>query len=129
MTDTVRFASWFASELQLRDWTAADFARAANIQPGVVSHWMWGKRRPNPESADLIADVLGVDLDFILNLLGHRPMSERVDQRDPRQRVIAMIKRLPTDDRLEDRLSGIEGTLRGWSRFDREQRRVKEPQS
>ena len=80
------FRHWFRTRLRARDWNMSDFARASgwpdrpgSVDPAVVAKWMRGERRPRPESCDVIADVLGADLDEVLALNGHRPRDATVD--------------------------------------------------
>jgi len=68
-------------EMRRREWRQADFARAADIDVSMVSRWLQG-RRPDPASLERVASALGVDLDALLTLAGHRPRSPRDD--DPR---------------------------------------------
>jgi transcriptional regulator with XRE-family HTH domain len=75
------FQAWMQEELRRREWRQADFARAAGIDVSMISRWLRG-RRPDPASLERIAMALGVDLDTLLTLAGHRPRSPRDD--DPR---------------------------------------------
>lgn len=75
------FAEWMQAEMERRAWRQADLARAAGLDVSMVSRWRRG-RRPDPASLERIAVALGVDLDLLLTLAGHRPPSPRDD--DPR---------------------------------------------
>jgi transcriptional regulator with XRE-family HTH domain len=55
----------------------------------MVSRWLQG-RRPDPASLERVASALGVDLDALLTLAGHRPQSPRDD--DPR--VAALVAKV-----------------------------------
>lgn len=83
----------------------SDFARASGfpdggVDPAVVAKWMSGARKPNPASCDLVADVLGADLDEVLALVGHRA---REQPDDPRVAdLVAMLRRVRlTDERYQ----------------------------
>jgi transcriptional regulator with XRE-family HTH domain len=76
-------------EMRRRDWRQADFARAAGVDVSMVSRWLHG-RRPDPASLERVAGALGVDIDMLLTLAGHRPRSPRDD--DPR--VAALIAKV-----------------------------------
>ena len=99
----MEFAAWLRRQLARRDWTQADFARAAGLPTGTVSRWVRGERVPTPLHADLIADVLGVDLDIVLAVAGHRP---NVDPDDPPEiaDLIAMIRKTQMHP---DRVAGL----------------------
>jgi transcriptional regulator with XRE-family HTH domain len=75
------FQEWMQEEMSRREWRQADFARAAGVDVSMVSRWLRG-RRPDPASLERVAAALGVDLDALLTLAGHRPRSPRDD--DPR---------------------------------------------
>ena len=111
----MEFAAWLRRQLARRDWTQADFARAAGLPTGTVSRWVRGERVPTPLHADLIADVLGVDLDIVLAVAGHRP---NVDPDDPPEiaDLIAMIRKTQMHP---DRVAGLRSMLDGWQSRDR----------
>jgi transcriptional regulator with XRE-family HTH domain len=75
------FVTWVREELERRGWRQADFARAAGVDVSLVSRWLRG-RRPDPVSLERVAVSLGVDLDLLLTLAGHRPPAPR--DADPR---------------------------------------------
>ncbi len=83
------FGAWLRQELQRREWRQADFARATEIDVSMISRWLQG-RRPDPASLERVAVALGVDLDALLTLAGHRPRSPRDD--DPR--VAALVAKV-----------------------------------
>ncbi len=75
------YSAWMRDEMRRRAWRQADFARAVEIDVSMVSRWLQG-RRPDPASLERVAGALGVDLDALLTLAGHRPRTPRDD--DPR---------------------------------------------
>ncbi len=75
------FPEWLREEMRRREWRQADFARTAGLDVSMVSRWLHG-RRPDPASLERIAAALGVDLDVLLTVAGHRRHSPRDD--DPR---------------------------------------------
>lgn len=64
------------------------------VSTGTISRWVRGDRVPTPESCDLLADVLGVDLDGILALAGHRPLDTMYRPDDPRNDIISQLPKL-----------------------------------
>jgi transcriptional regulator with XRE-family HTH domain len=76
-------------QLHRHEWRQAHFARAAGVDVSMVSRWLRG-RRPDPASLERVAVALGVDLDALLTLAGHRPRSPRDD--DPR--VAALVAKV-----------------------------------
>ena len=83
------FIEWLREEMRRREWRQADFARAAGIDVSMVSRWLRG-RRPDPASLERVATALGMDLDALLTLAGHRPRMPRDD--DPR--VAALVAKI-----------------------------------
>jgi transcriptional regulator with XRE-family HTH domain len=65
-------------EMARRAWRQADFARAAGVDVSMVSRWLRG-RRPETASLERIAAALGVDVDALLTMAGHRPRSPHDD--------------------------------------------------
>ena len=53
-------------------WNQSDLARRIGKEPSVISRWLAGKR-PSSDSCDLIADAIGVSVDTVLTMAGHRP--------------------------------------------------------
>lgn len=83
------YKEWVQEEMRRREWRQADFARAVGVDVSMVSRWLRG-RRPDPGSLERVATALGVDLDALLTLAGHRPPSPRDD--DPR--VAALVAKV-----------------------------------
>jgi transcriptional regulator with XRE-family HTH domain len=114
-----RFAEWLRTQLRRRGWNAAELARQLHVPSGTISRWMSGERQPSSRSCDLLADVLGVDLDLLLTLAGHRPGPEAPGPDDQRADIIALLERITL---TPDRAAGLLGTLTSWLELDREQR-------
>jgi transcriptional regulator with XRE-family HTH domain len=114
-----RFVEWLRMQLR-RGWNAAELARRLQVPSGTISRWMTGERQPSSRSCDLLADVLGVDLDLVLTLAGHRPGPESAAPDDQRAAIIALLERI---NLTPDRAAGLQGTLTSWLELDREERR------
>lgn len=110
------FGHWLQRQLDRRGWRQAELARRIPISSGAVSHWIRNERIPDPESCDRIADVLGVDVDLVLTLAGHRPATEPIDPDDPVTELVSMIRRVQWNT---DRLAGVRSILRGYLEMDR----------
>lgn len=112
------FGWWFKHQLTQRGWSQSDFARRAGIAPGQVSNWTTGVRRPGLDSAQLIADTLGVPVEVVLMRLGLDPHALKpVDERA--ESLINELRRL---DLTPDRLAALEATIRAWADMDRRAR-------
>jgi|GEM_PF-2522505 len=113
------FRHWLKRQLRRREWSQSEFARRLGTAPGVVSHWVRGDRVPDPASCDRIADVLGVDVDLVLTLAGHRPAVEPLAPDDERRELLGYLKRLQL---TPDRVTALRGVLRGWLEADLRER-------
>lgn len=110
------FPKWLQRQLDRREWSQADFARKLCVSTGLVSNWITGVRRPNPESCDRIADVLFVDVDEVLAIAGHRPYDIDIDPDAPGEQIAVMARRISWS---EDRYESIRDLFTGWLERDR----------
>lgn len=111
-----RIGPWIERELRSREWRQADLARRARVSTTAVSDWVRGKRVPDPASCDLLADIFHANLDYVLDLAGHRPPDPRDDDNGPISRITAMVARVKWNP---DREAAIEGILAGYLERDR----------
>ena len=70
-----RFQEWLSDQMEARDWSQAKLAREIDVFKGTVGRWLMPAdsemhRRPSFESARRLADLFGVDLRFVLDLVG-----------------------------------------------------------
>jgi transcriptional regulator with XRE-family HTH domain len=64
-----RFSGWLGSELRDRRMTQAELSQRIGVQRSLVSKWCGGTTLPTPSNAARIADALGVDLQFVFQLI------------------------------------------------------------
>ena len=93
------FRGWLENELDRRDWRPIDLARRINPEypanvASSISKWMSGKRQPDTASCAVIADILGADLDTVLELAGHKPKREGDELIDS---IAASLRALPRE--------------------------------
>jgi transcriptional regulator with XRE-family HTH domain len=88
------FGPWLRKQLRIRELSESDFARKLKRPPSMVNRWARGVRIPNPASCDLIADVLGIDVDVVLWQAGHRPVAPGLDADDPRIEIHGLVDRV-----------------------------------
>lgn len=93
------FRGWLENELDRRDWRPIDLARRINPEypanvASSISKWMSGKRQPDTASCALIADILGADLDTVLELAGHKPKRQGDELIDS---IAASLRALPRE--------------------------------
>lgn len=116
-----RFSDWLRTAMKMERWNRAETAAQLGIDPSTVSRWLKGERIPSPEMCDRVADIFGVDLDFVLNLAGHRPPIFEHDPASPEGRLLPLIRQVDWESR-PTRLAEIENDLRFMIQIDREQR-------
>lgn len=88
------FGLWLKRQLERREMSRPEFARAIGKSPARISEWINGRRVPDPVSCDLIADALKLDLDFVLWQAGHRPATREVDPEDPKIEIYGLVDRV-----------------------------------
>lgn len=64
----------------------------------------------------MLADVLGVDVDLVLSLVGHRPAPIPLRTSDPQAEINALLGRVKL---TPDRAAGLKATLGAWLEMDR----------
>lgn len=116
MSENTGIGHWIESELRRREWRQADLARRAGISTTAISNWISGQRVPDPQMCDVLADVFRVDLDFVLELAGHRPRGIGADPNSSVARITAMVARVKWN---QDREAAVEGILAGYLERDR----------
>lgn len=112
----VEFAQWLQRQLTRREWSQADFAKRLETSTGSVSMWLKGKRVPDPLSVDKIADALGMDFDYVMTMVGHRPSVEPLDDNPIRDDLVAKVQRVRLTD---DRIYTLETIINGYIDRDR----------
>lgn len=110
------FGRWLQYQLDRRGWTQAEFARVGKFRTSTISNWVRGERIPDPASCDLIADVLGLDIDVVLAAAGHRPNIEDVDVNSVEAEMVGLVRRIHW---TEERAATIRLVLRQWLEMDR----------
>lgn len=67
------FVEWLTSELQKRDWTAADLARNARISKGSISNIVSGARQPGKDVCEGIANAFKIPPEIVYRRAGLLP--------------------------------------------------------
>lgn len=116
------FSAWLQRELDRREMRPADFARLADVNPSLVTRWLHGTT-PSPESCDLIADVLGADLDLVLGLAGHRANVDELEPDDPVVELRSLVNRIEWQHHQAE-LKLIRAQLELLRKEDRERRHM-----
>lgn len=106
------FRNWLLAELEKRQWRQADLARAMRpADPsGIasnISKWLRGDNRPEPRLCQELAQALGVDVNLVLELAGHKPVEPRNEREQRIENIRAALRMLPPEQ-----LGFIEATVR-----------------
>jgi transcriptional regulator with XRE-family HTH domain len=99
------FGRWLQRQMDRRQWTRAELARQTGVSATSISDWANGKKLPDAESADKLAEALRVDRDVVLDLVGIRP--EEHDDPEQVRALIAMLRRVTLTGEREGLLRGI----------------------
>lgn len=94
-------------------------ARLIGVGSTTLNQWTLGRKLPDAESADKVADALGVDRDFVLAMVGIRPVED--DDAPEVQEFVATIRRV--DWSVPGRVEVMRGILDSMISFDRERRK------
>jgi len=75
------FGIWLLDQLQDAEppWSYRAFAAKVGVHASTVGHWISGRALPESQHAIAVADAIGADRDWVLELAGHRPRVD-VDQ-------------------------------------------------
>lgn len=114
-TGSQQFADWLQGELDRRRFSQSELGRRTGIQPSVISRWLrleWG---PDATSCLKVANALGVDVDFVLEIAGHQRRDRFPESTNARQ-LKAMIDHI--DWYKPDRFSTVEGIFRIYQEQD-----------
>jgi len=71
-SDLTPFGTWFLTELQLRGWSQADFARKSGTQSRRISEWIH-RANPDLDSVVKIADTLNLSISTVAARVLNRP--------------------------------------------------------
>tara|TARA_R110002012_G_scaffold280732_1_gene469375 strand:+ start:141 stop:383 length:243 start_codon:yes stop_codon:yes gene_type:complete len=65
------FSEWIKLKMQEQKLTASDLARALDVEPSAISHWLHDRRGPDPQSKEDLPDILNCSLAEVL-LIAHK---------------------------------------------------------
>jgi transcriptional regulator with XRE-family HTH domain len=73
------FSQWLQSEMDKRDWSQSDCARAADLNRAVINKLLNGKCRPQPATLMAIARALRIPVETAYRAAGLLPPSPNAD--------------------------------------------------
>ena len=112
------FTLWLGEMLRQAELSQSEFARRAGLGgPAVVSRWLSGEAKPSIEMCRRIAAALQVDIDFVLEKAGYRPVAFVGETSERGGLLAAMAKRINWDD--ETRYATVYRILRSYQEEDR----------
>jgi transcriptional regulator with XRE-family HTH domain len=101
-----KFGSWLLKELDKRDMSQSDLARACGITTAQISQIVSGKRNAGKKSLTNIAQAFKLPLDYVFEIAGLLPPNPELSS--IQRKIIHLIKNLPNSD-LEAMLALLEG--------------------
>jgi transcriptional regulator with XRE-family HTH domain len=110
------FRAWLRDEMEKRRWNESELGRQTGILPSVINRWGRGEYGPNANSCVKIANALGVDPQFVMELAGHKPR-QRVPESTGVQQLLSAIRYI--DWEKPSRLTTVMGILRMYQDEDR----------
>jgi transcriptional regulator with XRE-family HTH domain len=119
----VTFRAWLQDEMDKRRWSESELARQTGILPSVINRWKRGEYGPNANSCVKIANALGVDPQFVMELAGHEPR-QRVPEDTKVQQLLSAIRYI--DWEKPGRFATIDGIFRMYQLEDNSDK-VKNP--
>jgi transcriptional regulator with XRE-family HTH domain len=96
------FREWLQAQLDLRDWSHAKLAREIDLFKGTIGRWLMSEdhpmyRTPSYESCRRLAEVFGVDLVFILEMVGMEGIDPPEDLTQLQRDTRSLIPMIPDD--------------------------------
>ena len=67
------FAEWLSNELELRGWSQADLARAADVPRGSINNLLTNMRKPGPDLCTAMAQAFNYPPDMVFRKAGLLP--------------------------------------------------------
>jgi DNA-binding XRE family transcriptional regulator len=99
MTERITFAEWLISEMDKRNLSQADLARAANVTRSTINGVVTETRGPGGELCKAIAKAFHMPAEEVFRIAGLLPPSPNVDK-DTAQ-MIELLSKLSPDERKE----------------------------
>lgn len=116
MSDTPALVGdWLGDELDRQGRKRRWLAIEVGVHPETVSRWVDNEAIPDAANCVKIADALGVDRDFLLDLAGHRPDAREpeIDLSDPLISFAAMNQDKLTDAQKRAMIAMAKEFLKG----------------
>lgn len=111
------FGVWLGEAMAKRGSSIRKSARGADLSPATLDNTLHGASLPDPPTCRKLAEYFGVDLDYLLQLAGHRPPSaEPLDGLDPELRFhLPKLRELSRQDQLivKDLIVSLHGARSG----------------
>jgi transcriptional regulator with XRE-family HTH domain len=121
------FAASLRTAMADRAWNQNRLAAEVGTTPSVISRWVRAEAVPTPESCRRLAEVLGVPVDRLLSLAGHRPpdAAECPLERDPSDPRVQLANEILAAELPPEVVAGLRAQVRQVADFARRQREAK----
>lgn len=92
---TITFTDWLQEQLNLRNWTAADLAKRAEISEATLSRILSKKDRdPGPKLCRGLAKAFGIEADEVFRLAGLLPEAEAEELNGYQRELLGVVDQL-----------------------------------
>lgn len=92
----IDFSEWLIGELNKRQWSQSDLARAAGTNPSSISHLVNRTRFPGKEICQAIAQAFGYPPDVVFRAAGLLPPQQDMD--DETQKMLHLFEQMTPED-------------------------------
>jgi transcriptional regulator with XRE-family HTH domain len=104
MTESSRtpFQQWLQDQLDQRDWSHAKLGRELDLFKGTIGRWLMPEgspmyRTPSFESCRRLAEMFGVDIVFVLEMVGMEGIDPPGNLTQLQRDAISLIPMIPDD--------------------------------
>jgi transcriptional regulator with XRE-family HTH domain len=91
------FSEWLQSEMDKRDWSQSDCARAADLNRAVINKLLNGKCKPQPSTLEAIARAFKIPVEAAYRAAGLLPPSTEPD--DAMEQLVYIFKNIQSPQR------------------------------
>lgn len=91
------FSEWLQSEMDKRDWSQSDCARAADLNRAVINKLLNGKCKPQPSTLEAIARAFKIPVEAAYRAAGLLPAN--AEQDDAMEQLVYIFKSIQSPQR------------------------------
>lgn len=93
----INFSEWLQAEVDKRNWSQSDLARAADLNRAVINKLLNGKSHPQPATLEAISRALKIPVEIAYRAAGLLPTTP--DNDDTLEEAIHILKSIQSSQR------------------------------